>query len=46
MKRLLSRWLFRLRMSRFPKAPVHPRDADGRYISRRMWRVQQMRAGL
>jgi hypothetical protein len=46
MKRLLSRWIFRLRMSRFPKAPVHPVGPDGRFISRRLWRAQQMRGGL
>lgn len=46
MKRLLSRWVWRLRMARFPRAPRNPRSADGRYISRKQWRLEQMREGL
>ena len=46
MKRFLSRWAFRLRMARFPRAPRNPRSADGRFISRKAWRLEQMRAGL
>lgn len=40
---MIARLIFRFRMLRFPKAPVHPRSPDGRDISRRDWRLAQMR---
>jgi hypothetical protein len=45
MIRRLSKLWFRIRMARFPKAPAHPRSADGRYMPRKQWRIEQMRAG-
>lgn len=46
MTRYLSRTWFRIRLMRYPKAPSHPRAPDGRYISRRDWRLGQMREGV
>lgn len=43
---MIARLIFRIRMMRFPKAPVHPRSPDGRYISRRDWRLARMREAL
>lgn len=28
---------------RFPRAPIHPRTPDGRYQSRKAWRLEQMK---
>ena len=46
MTRFLSRTWFRLRMMRFRKAPANPRGPDGKYVSRRDWRIEQMREGF
>lgn len=43
MIRILSRWAFRLRMSKFPRAPKQPRKPNGQYRSLRDWRLEQMR---
>jgi hypothetical protein len=43
MTRFLHRLIFRLRMLRYPKAPANPRGADGKYVSRRDWRLEKMR---
>lgn len=37
-------WKLTMRL-RFKRAPEHPRAANGRYISRRDWRLEQMGAG-
>ena len=37
----LWKWTMRLR---FKRAPEHPRAANGRFISRRDWRLEQMGA--
>lgn len=46
MMRWLSRIAFRIRVRRFPKAPVNPRAPDGKFISRRDWRLDRMREGF
>lgn len=46
MTRYLSRITFRIRMMRYPKAPANPRGTDGRFVSRRDWRLAQMREGV
>ena len=46
MTRFLSRTWFRLRMMRFRKAPANPRGPDGKYVSRRDWRLEKMREGF
>lgn len=42
----LSKLIFRIRMMRFPKLPQHMRGPDGKFISKRDWRTQQLRGGL
>lgn len=42
-RRWFTKLIFRIRMMRFPRAPQHPRSADGRYIKRTDWRLEQMR---
>jgi hypothetical protein len=46
MTRFLHRLIFRLRMLRFRRAPVNPRGPDGRFVSRRDWRLSKMREGV
>lgn len=43
---MIARLIFRLRMWRFPKAPANPRAPDGRFMSRRDWRLDRMREGV
>lgn len=43
---MIARLIFRLRMLRFPKAPTNPRAPDGKFISRRDWRLDRMREGV
>lgn len=43
MIRYLSKLIFRIRMARFPKLPDRMRGPDGKFISKRDYRTQQMR---
>ncbi|MBB6424973.1 hypothetical protein [Sphingopyxis sp. JAI128] len=42
MTRWFARTWFRIRMLRFRRAPVNPRASDGRFLSRKHWRLVQM----